>query len=314
MARYTVLLTDQVFPDTKLEQTMLGDIDAELVVADGTADDIHARCGDADALLTTYFPIDADTVARATRCKIIARYGIGVDNVDIAAANAAGMVVTNVPDYSVQEVGAHALALALALLRRVSQADALLRGGGWSIDTVRPIRRISTLTAGLIGYGRIARQLGASLRELGMTILTHDPFLPAAPDDAELVELDDLLARSDLVSVHAPLTPETRGMIGDREFAVMKETAVIINTSRGPLIEVDELFEALRNGTIGGAGLDVFDQEPVDASRLEGVPNLIATPHMAYYSEEALQESQRKATTQIIKVLSGEQPDYEVKP
>ena len=314
MARYTVLLTDQVFPDTKLEQTMLGDIDAELVVADGTADDIHARCGDADALLTTYFPIDADTVARATRCKIIARYGIGVDNVDIAAANAAGMVVTNVPDYSVQEVGAHALALALALLRRVSQADALLRGGGWSIDTVRPIRRISTLTAGLIGYGRIARQLGASLRELGMTILTHDPFLPVAPDDAELVELDDLLARSDLVSVHAPLTPETRGMIGDREFALMKETAVIINTSRGPLIEVDELFEALRNGTIGGAGLDVFDQEPVDASRLEGVPNLIATPHMAYYSEEALQESQRKATTQIIKVLSGEQPDYEVKP
>jgi D-3-phosphoglycerate dehydrogenase len=314
VARFKVLITDQVFPDTDLETAMLSEIGAELHVADGTAADVHARCGDADALLTTYFPISAETVAAAGNCKIIARYGIGVDNVDIASANAAGMVVTNVPDYSVQEVGAHALALTLALLRRVSQADALVRSGGWSIDALRPIRRISTLTAGLIGYGRIARQFASSLRELGMTILTHDPFLPEPPADAELVGLDELLNRSDVVSVHAPLTPDTRGMLGAAQFAAMKDTAIVVNTSRGPLIVVDELFDALRAGVIAGAGLDVFDEEPIDAARLEGVPNLVATPHMGYYSEEALQESQRKATTQIIKVLSGEAPDYEVKP
>jgi len=314
MARFKVLLTDQVFPDTELEEQLLAEIDAELYIADGSAEDVGAQCADADALLTTYFPISVDTVAQAAQCKIVARYGIGVDNVDIAAANAAGIVVTNVPDYSVQEVGAHALALSLSLLRKISEADAKLRSGGWSVDAVRPIRRLSTLTAGLIGYGRIARQFAGSVRELGMTILTYDPYLPAPPDDAEAVDLDELLARSDLISVHAPLTQDTLGMLGAAQFTAMKDTAVIVNTSRGPLIELDDLFDALRQGRIAGAGLDVFDQEPVDVTRLEGVPNLVVTPHMGYYSEEALKESQRKATTQIIKVLTGLEPDYEVRP
>ena len=314
MAEFKVVLTDQVFPSIELEQGMLGGIDATLDVADGSETDVLARSRNADALLTTYFPISAETIATLERCKIVARYGIGVDNVDIAAANAHGIVVTNVPDYSVQEVAAHALALGLGLLRRTYQADAYVRGGGWVVNELRPIRRISTLTAGLVGFGRIARQLASSLDALGMRVIVYDPYVPASEDGPELVSLEELLGQADLVSLHAPLTPETTSLIGAEQLHAMKDSAVLVNTSRGPLIDVDALLQALRDGTIAGAGLDVFDVEPVDVARLEGVPNLVVSPHMAYYSEEALQESQRKATTQIIKVLSGQEPDYPVSP
>ncbi len=314
MGSYKVVITDQVFPTTDLEASLLGEIGASLEVADGTLEDVLARGRDADALLTTYFPITAETVAALDNCKIIARYGIGVDNVDIAAANAAGMVVTNVPDYSVEEVSAHALAMILGLLRKLPEADAFVRGGGWSIDSLRPIRRLSSLTAGLVGYGRISRRLAESLATLGMSIVCYDPFLQPADDLPPLISLEELLRTSDVVSLHAPLTPDTRGLIGAKELALMPNHAVLVNTSRGPLVVLDDLIAALRSGEIRAAALDVFEQEPLDATRLEGVPRLTASPHMAYYSEEALQESQRKASTQIVKVLSGQTPDYPVKP
>lgn len=312
MARFKVVLTDQVFPDTRLERELLGAIDAELEIADGTAEDVLARVGDADALLTTYFGVSGDLLDRLENCQIIARYGIGVDNVDVAGAIERGMVVTNVPDYSVEEVSAHALAMMLALLRRLPQADALVRAGGWSIDELRPIRRLSSLTLGLVGYGRIAGRFADSARTLGMSIIVFDPYVPSTKDGSELVELDELLRRSDVVSLHAPLTPGTRGMIGAEQLAAMPDHAVLVNTSRGGLVVLDDLLEALSAGTIRAAGLDVFDIEPLDIERLDGVPGLMVSPHMAYYSEEALQESQRKATTQIIKVLTGEAPDYPV--
>ena len=314
MSSYKVVITDQVFPTTDLEAALLGEIGASLEVADGTLEDVLARGSDADALLTTYFPITADTVAALRNCKIIARYGIGVDNVDIAAANAAGIVVTNVPDYSVEEVSAHALAMLLGLLRRLPEADAFVRAGGWSIDPLRPIRRLSTLTVGLVGYGRISRRFAESLVTLGMRVICHDPYVEPGEGIPPLVSLEELLQTSDVVSLHAPLTPDTRGMIGAAELALMPSHAVLVNTSRGPLIVLDELIAALQSGTIQGAALDVFEQEPLDADRLTGVSGLMVSPHMAYYSEEALQESQRKASTQIVKVLRGDEPDYPVKP
>jgi len=314
VARFKVVLTDQVFPDTQLEQKMLGEIDAVLEIADGSMDDVLARVGDADAVLTTYFPISADTIAHLGQCKIIARYGIGMDNVDVVAATDRGITVTNVPDYSVEEVAAHALAMLLALLRRLPQADDLVRSGGWQMDPLRPIRRLSTLTVGLVGYGRIARRLASSLRSLGMNVIVHDPFVQPTPDGPELVELDELLSRSDAVSMHAPLTPDTKGMIAAPQLAQMGDDAVLVNTSRGGLVVLDDVLSALRAGTLRAAGMDVFDVEPLAIERIEGVPNLLVSPHMAYYSEEALGESQRKATTQIVKVLSGEPPDYPVVP
>jgi D-3-phosphoglycerate dehydrogenase len=314
MARFKVVLTDQVFPDTRIEEQQLGEIDAALEVADGSTDDVLGRVGDADALLNTYFPIDSATIAALDRCKIIARYGIGMDNVDIAAAAERGITVTNVPDYSVEEVAAHALAMTLALLRRIPEADAYLRGGGWGIDGLRPIRRLSSLTVGLVGYGRISRRFAQSITALDMSIVVHDPYVEPADGIPPLLSLEELLRTSDVVSLHAPLTPATRGMIGAAELALMPDHAVLINTSRGPLVVLDDLIAALRAGQIRAAALDVFEQEPLDAARIRDVPGLIATPHMAYYSEEALHESQRKASTQIVKVLTGQAPDYPVTP
>ncbi|MEE8406442.1 MAG: C-terminal binding protein [Acidimicrobiia bacterium] len=312
MTKYKVVVSDQVFPSVEIERGLLAGIDAELTVASGGVDDVLEVAGDADAILNTYLPWDADAIGRLEKCRIIARYGIGFDNVDLGAASEAGMVVTNVPDYSVEEVATHALALILATLRKVASADESVRLGTWGVDNLRPIRRLSTLTVGLIGYGRIARQIAAPLAALGSRIIAHDPYLEPGPDLPPLLGLEEVLAEADIVSLHLPLTDETRGFINAERIAGMKSGAILVNTSRGPLVDLGSLTDALVDGRLSGAGLDVFDIEPLDPSRIEGIPNLIATPHMAYYSEEALAESQTKAATQVIKVLTGESPDYQV--
>lgn len=312
MARFKVVVTDQVFPSVDVERELLGEIDAELEVGDGTVEDAVARGRDADALLNTYLPIDRDTIGELERCRIVARYGIGVDNIDLDAARDAGVVVTNVPDYCVEEVAAHALTLLLTLLRKVPTADEHVKGGGWGIGAVRPVRRLSSLTVGLVGYGKIARGLADSLRPLGCRIVAHDPYVEPGPDVPDLLELDELLAACDAVSLHAPLTPETRGQIAARELALMPDHAVLVNTSRGPLVVLDDLLDALRDGAVAGAALDVYEEEPPPAERLRDAPGLVATPHMAFYSDEAIAESQRKATTQIVNVLTGGEPEYAV--
>jgi D-3-phosphoglycerate dehydrogenase / 2-oxoglutarate reductase len=312
MSRYKVVVSDQVFPTVDLERELLAGIDAELFVAEGPMEQVLEVAGDADAILNTYLPWDGPAIERLTNCKIIARYGIGFDNVDLEAAAARGIVVTNVPDYSVEEVATHALALILGLIRKVNAADQKVRNGGWGLDGLRPIRRLSTMTVGLVGYGRIGRRIAAPLQALGASIIAYDPYLSPADDLPPLVSLEELLANADVISLHLPLTPETRGMIDEAALAGMKPGAILVNTSRGPLVELEAVVKALESGHLSGAGLDVFDTEPLEAVRIEGVPNLVATPHMAYYSEEALQESQRKATTQVIKVLTGEPPDYRV--
>ena len=312
MTKYKVVVSDQVFPSVEIERGLLAGIDAELTVASGAVDDVLDVAADADAILNTYLPWDADSIGRLEKCRIIARYGIGFDNVDLSAASKAGMVVTNVPDYSVEEVATHALALILATLRKVVTADTSVRLGTWSVDNFRPIRRLSTLTVGLVGYGRIARQIAAPLAALGAHIIAHDPYLEPGPDLPPLLSLGEVLAEADIVSLHLPLTDETRGFINAERIAGMKSGAILVNTSRGPLVDLGSLTDALVDGRLSGAGLDVFDIEPLDPSRIEAIPNLIATPHMAYYSEEALAESQTKAATQVIKVLTGESPDYQV--
>lgn len=308
-----MVVTDQVFPSVEIERRLLAEIDADLEIADGTASGVAATAADADALLNTYLPIDAGLLGQLSRCRIVARYGIGVDNIDLKAAGQAGITVTNVPDYSVQEVAAHALAMILSLARKLPRADALVREGKWSIDHVRPIRRLSELTFGLVGFGRIARQLGASISSLGGKLLVYDPYLQPAEGLPQLVSLDELIAGSDVISIHAPATPETRGLFDAGRISRMRPGALLVNTSRGPLVVLDDLVAALRSGHLGGAALDVFEQEPPDPARLQDVPNLLVSPHMAYYSEESLQESQRKAASQVVKVLTGLEPDYPVR-
>lgn len=318
MSTYRIVVTDQVFPTVDLERDLLAGIDAELVVAQGSRDDVLAAARDADALLNTYLPIDADFISQLTRCRHIARYGIGVDNVDLEAAKAAGISVTNVPDYSVQEVAAHTLALLLSLLRKLPDGIETVRVGEWNLDRIRPVRRLSELTVGLVGYGRIARQVARGLLALDMRCVVFDPYLPEdarshADEAVSFVDsLDEVLSRVDALSLHCPLTPETRGLISEEQLDRLPSHAVLVNTSRGPLVDVDALIQALEKGTIRGAGLDVLDQEPPGDYRRLQVPGLLVTPHMAYYSEEALQESQRKATTQVINALTGKPLDYPV--
>jgi D-3-phosphoglycerate dehydrogenase / 2-oxoglutarate reductase len=312
MARYRVVVTDLSFPDVAVERALLADIDAELEVADGTPEEVLALARDADALLNTYLGLDAAGIAGLQRCKIIARYGIGVDNIDLEAARQAGIVVTNVPDYCLAEVGVHALALILALQRGVPQADAVVRAGGWGIDDLRPIARISELTVGLVGYGRIARRVAEALRVLGAEVIAFDPYVDGGAGDVRLVGFDELLEAADIVSLHCPLTRETRGLIGRPELKRMRPGALLVNTSRGPLVVLDDLLDALRAGTLRGAALDVFEVEPPDPSAFRDVPGLLLTPHMAFYSEASIRESQHKAATQVVNVLTGQDPDYRV--
>jgi D-3-phosphoglycerate dehydrogenase len=312
MSRFKVVVTDQVFPDVEVERALLADIDASLEVADGSLHDALAKGRDADALLNTYLPLDADAFARLERCRIVARYGIGVDNVDLDAASKAGVVVTNVPDYCVEEVATHALAMLLSLLRRLPQGDAKVRAGAWGLDGLRPMTRLSEMTVGLVGFGRIARRLGESLQVLGCRLIVHDPFLTPSDDLPPLMSLEDLLRTADAVSLHAPLTAGTKGMIDASALALMPEHAVLVNTSRGPLVVLEDLVTALREGRLRAAGLDVLPVEPPPAGAVDDVPNLLLTPHTAFYSEQSVRESQTKAATQVIKVLTGKEPDYAV--
>lgn len=313
MNRLKVVVTDQVFPDVEVERKVLQEIGADLVVADGTRDGALELALDADALLNCYMPLDADFIRSLKRAKIVARYGIGTDNVDLAAAADSGVVVTNVPDYCVEEVATHALTLILALVRRLPESQAVLMQGGWGVDAIRPVPRFSALTVGLLGYGRIARHLGVAVRALGAKLITHDPFVSETGDDTEVVTFEELLARSDVLSLHCPLTPQTRGIIDANALQQLPEGAVIVNSSRGPLIKLADLIAALRSGRLRGAGLDVFEVEPPDPDQLRDVPGLIATPHTAFYSEASLHESQQKAATQVVKVFRGQEPDYPVR-
>ncbi|WP_158542875.1 C-terminal binding protein [Phytoactinopolyspora halophila] len=319
MSTYRVVVTDQVFPTVDLERELLHEIDAELVVAHGDREKVLELARDADALLNTYLPVDAGFIAQLRSCKIIARYGIGVDNIDRDAARAAGIPVTNVPDYSVEEVAAHTLALLLMLLRRIPEGLETVRTGAWTIDHVRPLARLSELHVGLVGFGRIAQRLARSLEALDITCVVFDPYVSTearacAPAHIRFVdELDALLESVDAMSLHCPLTPQTRGLIGADQLSKLPSHAVLVNTSRGPLVDTDALIGALLAGSLRGAALDVVDPEPpADPAGLAATPGLHVTPHTAFYSESALREAQRKATSQVIQGLTGQPLDYQV--
>ena len=312
-----VVLTDQVFPSTDVERKILTNIGAELVVLDDpSVESIRTHARDAVALLNTYAPIDQSTLEHLEKCKVIARYGIGVDNIDLEAARQRDVIVTNVPDYCVDEVADHTLSLLLAVARKIVIGHAHTTGGGWGIDRLRPIHRLRGQTLGLIGFGNIARAVAARAKAFGLTVQTYDPYVKDDVIREGGVErastLESLLDSSDIVSVHVPLLDETRGLIGAEMLERMRPGAVLLNTSRGPIVDVDEVLQALESGRLGGAGIDVFPTEPPDRDSFEGIGNGVVTPHAAFYSDEAIVESQTKAAGGIVAVLQGEQPRYRV--
>lgn len=309
----TVVITDHVFASLAIERELLGAIGATIVPLQAKSeDDLMDAVPGADALLVCYAPITARVIERMPHCRIIARYGIGVDNVDLQAAAAGGIAVTNVPEYCVDEVSDHALALLLAGARKVVPLTNGVRGGRWDARDAVPIRRLRGQTLGLVGFGKIPRRLAEKVRPLGLEVIAFDPYVDGAAmsgHGVEKVALDALLARSDFVSVHAPLVPETRGLIGEAELRRMKPTAYLINTARGPLVQDAALIRALRERWIAGAALDVLDCEPPGPEHpLRDMDHVILTPHVAFYSEEAVHELQRKATEEVVRVLSGQPP------
>jgi D-3-phosphoglycerate dehydrogenase / 2-oxoglutarate reductase len=313
-----VAVTDHVFPDLEQERKLLAEAGHELRFGSNAAsgEEVREAVDGADAVLNCYAPMPAEVIRELDRCVVIARYGIGLDTIDLDEATAKGIVVTNVPDYCIDEVSDHALALLMSLARGVTNLDRHVRSGSWSPSDARPIHRLRGRTLGLVGFGRIARALAAKAAPLGFRVMATDPFVPdeAVRDArAEPVTLDELLAAADVVSIHAPLTADSRHLIGAAELAMMKPGAILINTSRGPLVDLDALRRALAEERLGGAGLDVLEEEPPAADDpLLQRDDVIVTPHAAFYSEESLEELQRKAVTQVIEALAGRTPPYAV--
>ena len=310
---FTVAVTDSVFPSLEPERLVLAPLGVELRPGQCTSEEeIIALAEGADAILNCYAKMTARVIAGLTRCRIIARCGIGVDNVDLDAATRAKILVTNVPDYCVDEVSDHALAVLLALARRVVAADQAVKGGTWAVVAHKGIRRLRGQTLGLLGFGKIARALAAKAQALGMRVLAMDPYVDAetmARQDVRAVDFETLLAEADAVSIHVPLSPTTRGIIGERELARMKPTAFLVNTSRGGLVDEQAVAAALEAGRLGGAALDVLVQEPPPADHpLRQAPNVILTPHLAFYSREAVVELQTKAAEEVARALRGEPP------
>jgi D-3-phosphoglycerate dehydrogenase / 2-oxoglutarate reductase len=318
MTRPIVAVTDSPFPSLDPVKAALAKLDPDLRMSKSSAaDDIIAVARDADAVIVCYAQITAAVIGALRRCKVIGRTGLGVDNIDVPAATARGIAVTYVPDYCLREVSDHAMALILALARKVPFSNWLVQSGRWEMPAVAPLRRIEGQVLGLIGFGNIPRALAPKARAFGLKVLTHDPYVPKdvfAAHGVEGVSFDDLLARSDFISVHAPLTPATRGLVNAAAFAKMKNGALIVNTARGPLIDEPALIAALDSGHLGGAALDVVATEPLPKdSALVGRDNVILTPHTAFYSVEALEELQTKCASDVARVLLGEKPVYPVK-
>jgi D-3-phosphoglycerate dehydrogenase len=314
--RHTVVFTDHTFDDLDIERAILAEADADLIDAEARDEPLDSVLADADpdGIIAMYVDVDGDMLDLIPDCRVVSRTGIGFDNVDLDAATERGVYVANVPDYCIPEVSDHTIALLLALARKIVDYNDRVRAGEWDVTTGRTMRRLDGKTLGLIAYGDIARAVGEKAAAFGMDVLAHDPYLDAddASDDVTLV--DDraaLLAESDAVSIHTPLTPGTEGMIGPDELARMKETAFLLNTARGGIVDEDALADAIRVGEIAGAGLDVLAEEPpAGDSPLVGLDNVILTPHAAYNSAESVVELREKAARNVATVLAGNVPDY----
>src|ERR1044072_641525 len=307
MAGPVIAVTDSVFPSLDPAKAALSRLNPTYRMAkSANADDILAVAKDADAILVTYAKLTREVLTQLTRCRAIGRFGLGVDNIDLIAAKEKSIAVNYVPDYCIREVSDHAMALLLALIRKVPLSNKLVQSGRWEMPAVVPIRRIEGTVLGLIGFGHIPRLGAPKEQAFGIKVIAFDRF--AKPDvfeatRVENVDFDTLLNRSDYVSVHAPLTPQTRGMMNAAVFAKMKKGAYIVNTARGPLLAEPALIAALDSGQVGGAGLDVVTAEPLAKdSPLLGRDNVIISPHTAFYSIEALNELQTKCAMDVARV------------
>jgi D-3-phosphoglycerate dehydrogenase len=266
---------------------------------------------DADAVLVTYAKINADMIRQMKKVRIISRFGIGVDNVDLEASTEKGIVVTKVPDYCIDEVSDHAMALLLSAVRKIPMATDQVHSGTWKMPNVVPIHRLRGSVLGLVGFGRIPQLVAPKAKAFGMRVVAFDPYVPAEVFKnlgVEKVEFAELLKVSDYVSIHSPLTPDTKGLFNADAFRQMKKGSYVVNTARGPIVDEAALAAAIDAGHLAGAALDVMTNEPPVNSPLIGKRNVLITPHTSFYSEESLVELQTKAAQEVANVLTGKAP------
>ena len=326
MAGWKVYISDFDYPDNEVEKSVLEPVGAEVIgLQCRTGEGLAELAPDADAILQQYARIPRSTIEKLTRCKAICRYGTGVDIVDVEAAYEHGMVVTNVPDYALDEVADHSVTLALMLLRRIPWYVDATRAGRWHwSESQGPIQRLRDSTWGLIGFGRIAQNIARKVRAFHFRLVAYDPYVSEgfmATFGVEKVALADLLAASDVVDVMCPHTPETEHLVDEAALRAMKKTAVLVNCARGKIVDNRALFRALSEGWIASAGLDDTEEEPAKLASwnpadnpLFSLPNCIVTPHVAYVSEGSLRECRRVAAENAKEVLLGRVPPDLVRP
>lgn len=294
---------------------------AEVVYANaGEPEEVEPLVEDADAVIVFRTYVSEAAIRRMKRCKVILRQGIGFDLVDVPAATRAGIFVSNVPDYCIEEVSSHAMMLLLATVRNLMDYHRVITETGWGFyNTSRTVPPLDRMRLGLLGLGKIGRAMARKARVFGLKLAAYDPYVHQDVFDWLGVErvrqLDELLGQVDILSIHTPLTPETEGLIARREIDLMKPGSYLINTARGKIVDLDAVHDALERGHLAAAGLDVFENEPLDPGHpILKNQKLVATPHVAFYSESAVVRVVTQAIDEVVRVLGGERPLYLVNP
>lgn len=310
----TVFLTDYAWPDDSVERAIIESAGLRLIsgpASPAPASSIEALVREhrPAGILTCWAQVSAQAIEAAPDLKIVARLGVGLDNIAVETATARSVLVTNVPDYCVEEVSDHAIGFALAWTRGIVHFDREVRIGRWVPSDAR-LRRLASLTCGLIGYGRIGRATARKFAAFGCRVLAHDPFMPADAVGVERASLEEVLARSDIVVIHAPLTDGTHHLIDRNRIALMKAGSLLINVSRGAIVDTEAVIEALRDGQLSAAALDVIESEPTVPSALLDQLGAMLTPHVAFSSDASLIELRRRAAEEVVRVLRGEAPHH----
>lgn len=311
---FKVVVTDYTYEDLNIERGILGGIEG-VVIEDyqyRKAEDVIKIASDCDVLVVQYADVNRAVIESLKKCSMIIRYAIGVDNIDLKAATEKGIMVVNVPDYGIDEVSTYAVALLLCAVRKIPQTIDMIREKKWNYAITKPMYRTAGKTVGLVGLGRIPSSVAKKLSGFDMNIIAYDPYVSKDHADSlgvQLVSLEHLMRESDYISIHCPLTAETKHLFDAKAFSVMKQTAYLVNTARGGIVDSNALYDALKNHTIAGAAVDVTEQEPLPAdSPLRELDNLIITPHIAWYTEDSIDTLKEKLANEIVRVSRGERP------
>ena len=310
-----VVISDYVWPNIDIEKKFFDSKNIELVVSKNKSD-LKKQIVDADGLLFCFESIDEDILRSSKNLKVAQRYGIGVDNINIEVATELGIVVSNIPDYCIDEVSDHAMSMILSLNRLLSRDSDLVKKGLWNeIKKDKRVYRLSEATLGLLGFGRIGRRISKKAKNFGLKVIAYDPYLNEKEiDDVEIHSLNKVLKDSNIISLHLPLTEQTNHIIDTEQFDLMNKDTILINVSRGGLINEEALIENLNNGKIRGAGLDVIESSTDKTNGLFSFDNVIITPHTAFFSQESSEELQLRSSMQLYDVLTGSKPKFLINP